>query len=227
MLPLKDNIPSYKKPLFLYTIIVINVIVFLFELSFSKNALTQFFYAFGLLPERLIFSFSFYAVLTIFTSMFIHADLLHIIGNMWFLWIFGDNVEDIAGHSKFLFIYFMSGIGGALIQAFLNPASNIPMIGASGAISGILGAYIILFPRAKILTLLPLVIIWEIVYIPAYIFLGLWILLQFFSGLGSLGAQGGVAWFAHIGGFLTGVLLALPLRNKVKQRRERQYDVYR
>ncbi len=151
---------------------------------------------------------------TIFTSMFLHGGLFHILGNMWFLWIFGDNVEGALGHLKFLIFYLAAGVGAAFLQLGASPHSTAPMVGASGAISGVMGAYFVLFPWSRILTLVPFFFFLHFVEVPAFLFLGFWFLLQFFSGIVDLSALGGVAWFAHIGGFLTGVLLVFPLKRR-------------
>jgi membrane associated rhomboid family serine protease len=152
--------------------------------------------------------------LTIFTSMFLHGGLLHILGNMLYLWIFGDNVEGALGHLKFLIFYLAAGVGAAFLQLVASPHSTAPMVGASGAISGVMGAYFVLFPWSRILTLVPFFFFLHFVEVPAFLFLGFWFLLQFFSGIVDLSALGGVAWFAHIGGFLTGVLLVFPLKRR-------------
>ena len=156
--------------------------------------------------------------------MFIHADsIMHIVGNMLFLWIFADNVEDRMGHIKFLLFYFVCGIAAALLQSAINPASKIPMIGASGAVSGVLGAYILFFPKARVLALIPLGFFLRISYLPSFVFLGIWFLYQFLFGVSSIGARGGVAYFAHIGGFVAGLILALPFRKKKKRV---EYQIY-
>ncbi len=149
------------------------------------------------------------------TSMFIHGGWLHIIGNMWFLFIFGDNVEDVLGHRNYLIFYFISGIAAAGLQVYITPKSPIPTIGASGAISGVLGAYLVLFPRAKIVTLLPVFFFFDIIDISAILFIGFWSLLQFVMGIGSLGIEssGRIAWWAHVGGFIAGILM-VPLFKK-------------
>jgi membrane associated rhomboid family serine protease len=150
------------------------------------------------------------ALLPLFTCMFLHGGFLHIIGNMWFLWIFGDNVEDRFGPPGYLLFYIICGLGSGISQVVFSWGSHIPSLGASGAISGVLGAYIVFFPRAKILTLVPLIIIFFTVRMPAAVFIGLWFLMNFLSGVSSLGVlnTGGVAWWAHVGGFLLGVLIA-------------------
>jgi len=162
------------------------------------------------------------AVLTIFTSMFLHGGLLHLGGNMLYLWIFGNNVEDTLGHARFLLFYLASGIAAAAAQTLVNPESGIPMVGASGAVSGVLGAYFILFPYATVLTLVTFGFFWRFIHLPAMVVLGLWIVLQFLSGYLSLsvasGAEGGVAFFAHIGGFFVGMALLFVLRPRRARR---------
>ncbi len=217
MIPLKDDIPSRRRPYVMITILILNILVFIYELTLG-NRITYFFHTFGVIPARIIFDTTFFTILTLFTSMFIHGGFEHIIGNMLYLWIFADNVEDAFGHGKFIILYFLSGLMGSLLQILISPHSEIPLIGASGAISGILGAYIILYPGARVLALIPIFYFLRLTYVPAVIFLGFWFLLQFLYGLGSLGAQGGVAWFAHIGGFLTGVLFALPIKRRIRRR---------
>jgi membrane associated rhomboid family serine protease len=161
-------------------------------------------------------------MLTVLTSMFLHGGFLHLGGNMLYLWIFGDNVEDTLGHARFVLLYFGSGIGAALAQTVVNPHAGIPMVGASGAVSGILGAYLLLFPYATVLTLVTFGFFWRFIHMPALVVLGLWILLQFLSGYLSLGAPGvaggGVAFFAHIGGFFVGMALLFVLRPRSGRR---------
>ncbi len=217
MIPLKDDIPSRRRPYVTIILLVLNILVFLFELSLGRDVV-YFFKIFGAVPARIVFDTSIFAIFTIFTSMFIHGGFDHILGNMLYLWIFADNVEDAFGHFKFLGLYFLSGIMGTFLQILTSPHSSVPLIGASGAISGVLGAYLVLYPHARILTLIPIFYFLRLAYIPALVFLGFWFLLQFLYGLGSLGAQGGVAWFAHIGGFVTGLLLALPVKRKMRRR---------
>jgi membrane associated rhomboid family serine protease len=160
------------------------------------------------------------AVAPLFTHMFLHGGFLHILGNMWFLWIFGDNVEDRLGHLSYLAFYLLCGLGAGLLQLLVSLNSGIPMLGASGAISGVLGAYIVMFPRAKVLTLVPLLFFFFTVDLPAVVILGYWFVIQFLSGLESLGMRaggGGTAWWAHIGGFVMGVVLVMvwPQRRRV------------
>ena len=163
-----------------------------------------------------------YPVLTIFTSMFLHGGLLHLGGNMLYLWIFGNNVEDTLGHARFVVLYLATGAAAALAQALVNPVTGIPMVGASGAVSGILGAYLLLFPYATVLTLVTVGFFWRFIHLPAVVVLGLWIVFQFLSGYLSLGvaggAEGGVAFFAHIGGFFVGMALLFVLRPRASRR---------
>ncbi|MEN3013071.1 MAG: rhomboid family intramembrane serine protease [Endomicrobiia bacterium] len=223
MIPLKDNIPSYRFPIVNYVIISVNSLVFIYQYIFSNKSfyeIENFIYSYGFIPYRFITDFS-SSWWSLFTSMFLHGGFWHFLGNMWFLYIFGDNVEDRFGHFKYLIIYITCGLTGSLFQFLLNPTSRIPMIGASGAISGVLGAYFVFFPSAGILTLVPFGIFSRIVVVPAVIFLGLWIIFQFLSGTQNLmikAALGrdlpGVAYWAHIGGFLCGVVIAFKTRKK-------------
>lgn len=221
MIPLRDTNPRYTFPIVNYTLITVNVLVFLFQISLGKN-FESFIYTFGLVPYRLTEQIQFFDLglrtfLPVFSSMFMHGGWMHLIGNMLFLHIFGDNVEDRIGHIKYLAFYLLSGIGAAMSQYFINPYSEIPMVGASGAIAGVLGAYIVMFPRAKVLTLVPIFYFIQFVELPAYIFLGIWFLMQMLSGVMMLGIAsdaGGVAWWAHIGGFVTGLLLLSIFRKR-------------
>jgi membrane associated rhomboid family serine protease len=216
MIPLKDTTPRRSVPVITLLLIAVNVFVFIHQLSLSPTALDAFIKTYGLVPSKISLALAGrhysldQALLPLFTCMFLHGGLLHIIGNMWFLWIFGANVEDRLGPFAYLFLYLVTGIGSGISQLLFSWGSHVPSIGASGAISGILGAYIVFFPGSRILTLIPLFIIWFTARIPAAIFIGLWFLIQFLSGVSSLGTanMGGVAWWAHVGGFLLGVLLA-------------------
>ncbi len=210
MLPLKDDVPSRNFALFTVLLIAANVAAFLYQMSLEE---------FGAVPCRLTGMCpgedAPAPLLTVFTSMFLHGGFFHVAGNMLYLWIFGDNVEDALGHFRFIVLYLLSGVGAALAQVVMSPESRIPMVGASGAISGVLGAYLFLYPRARILTLLMFGFFFRFVHVPAVIVLGFWIVVQVFSGLISYSAashEGGVAWFAHIGGFVAGVLLLFLLR---------------
>jgi membrane associated rhomboid family serine protease len=216
MIPLRDINPRRRFPLITLVLIVLNVVVFVYELLLpSQNALDSLVFTWGLVPYRLV-QMDPRAIITVFTSMFMHSGFMHIIGNMLYLWIFGDNIESALGSVRFLMFYLLCGLGAALGQVLVNPASHVPMIGASGAISGVLGAYLLLYPRAEVETLLILGYFVRLVRMPAVVVLGFWIVLQLFSGLASLGtdAMGGVAFFAHVGGFVAGLLLVLLLRRR-------------
>ena len=201
--PYKDDNPRVLFPFVTFGIITLNVLIFLGQFWISGNDAgigKSLVYMFGFVPAE-------FNPLTIFTSMFMHGGFAHIIGNMWFLYIFGDNVESILGHVKYFMFYLACGIGAALAQFFVEPASQVPMIGASGAVAGVLGAYMIRFPKARVHVLAVIIIFITTFVVPAQIVLGLWFLMQLSGGLGSLGVDttGGVAWFAHIGGFIIGV----------------------
>jgi rhomboid family protein len=221
MIPIRDDTPRFSTPYITYFIIALNTVVFLLELSVgaqSHRALNGLIYQFGVVPvhfERALAgasSFSLPALsLTILTSMFLHGGWLHIIGNMWFLWIFGDNIEDYIGHFPYLLFYLVSGFVAAVSQILLNVGSQVPIIGASGAIAGVMGAYFVLYPRARVLTLVPLIIFFTFWWLPAWIFLGVWFVFQFLSGtatsIADTSHSGGVAFWAHVGGFVTGIVL--------------------
>lgn len=201
--PYKDDNPRVLFPFVTFGIITLNVLIFLGQFWISGNDPgigKSLVYMYGFVPAE-------FNPLTIFTSMFMHGGFAHIIGNMWFLYIFGDNVESILGHVKYFIFYLACGIGAALGQFFVEPASQVPMIGASGAVAGVLGAYMIRFPKARVHVLAVIIIFITTFVVPAQIVLGLWFLMQLSGGLGSLGVDttGGVAWFAHIGGFIIGV----------------------
>lgn len=211
MIPLRDNIPSSRVPVLSYAIITLNTLVFLLELSMGRE-LEDFIRVFGFVPRDFFLHLGHGnltgGVIPVFTSMFLHGGWFHLIGNMWTLYIFGDNVEDTLGHVKFLVLYLLTGAAACFAQLLSSPTSPIPMVGASGAIAGVMGAYFSLFPAARVLTLVP-VLFFVIIEVPAYVFLGVWFLLQFFSGTFSiLGARAdvGVAFWAHVGGFVAGYL---------------------
>ena len=225
MIPLKDDVPSTGFPFVTIGLIVLNVLVFLYQASIgmgSERAAEAFIMEFGAVPCRITGACAVPGdfpppIATIFTSMFMHGGLFHVAGNMLYLWIFGDNVEDTLGHGRFLFFYLLSGVAAAAAQIVMNPDSRVPMVGASGAVSGVLGAYLILFPYARVLVLLIFGFFFRIVRWPAVIVLGFWIVVQFLNGLITVsvaagGAAGGTAWFAHIGGFLAGIVLLFLMR---------------
>jgi hypothetical protein len=222
MFPLKDNIPAKHFPVVNIGLIVVNVFVFVYEWQLGGH-LEPFLIQWGFVPARLLSDgVEPFAVMTIFTSMFLHGNLMHVLSNMWMLWIFGDNVEDRMGHGGYLAFYLLCGVASVFTQYWSAPQSAFPMVGASGAIAGVLGAYFLSFPQAKILTLLPLFFLFYLVEVPAYVFLGLWFLLQFIQGsivlMGADHVEAGVAWWAHIGGFGGGILL-LPLFRKRSRKR--------
>ena len=200
--PYKDDNPRVLVPYVTYGILGLNILVFIGQilLSISDPDLgIAIVYTFGFVPAK-------FSIITIITSMFIHGGLAHIVGNMWFLWLFGDNVESVLGHLKYFLFYMVCGIGAAFGQFLISTSSQVPMVGASGAIAGVLGAYMIQFPKARVHVLVILIFITTIA-VPAQIVLGLWFLMQLTGGLGTLGMDttGGVAWFAHVGGFISGV----------------------
>ncbi len=210
MLPLYDENPTSRFPLVTVLIIAANVVVFVFELLLpSSQALQDFMQTAAIIPYQVTHNLNLRVSLTLFTSLFVHAGWVHLIGNMLYLWIFGNNVEDAMGYFRFTIFYFLCGLGASAAQIAVDVNSSIPNIGASGAIAGVLGAYLILYPRTRVVSLVILGYFIRLVRVPAIIVLGFWIVIQFFSGLASLGtsAMGGVAWFAHLGGFLTGLLL--------------------
>ena len=233
MIPIRDDTPRYSTPYVTYFIIALNVVVFLFELSVGmqgQRALNAMIYQFGVVPrhfERAVASGAAFRVpglfLTILTSMFLHGGWLHIIGNMWFLWIFGDNIEDYLGHLRYLLFYLASGVAAALTHVLLNAGSNIPTVGASGAIAGVMGAYFVLYPRARVLTLVPLIVFFTFWWIPARVMLGYWFVVQFLMGTATSIAPsqstGGVAVWAHVGGFITGIILIKLLPERSQRRR--------
>lgn len=212
MIPLKDDNPTQSAPIVTIGLIVINSLIFIYQLNLSPEGLEAFLYRYGAIPLRLVapdISLPLSAPplpfgLTIFSSMFLHGGLFHLLGNMLYLWIFGNNVEDYLGHIKFLGFYLLSGFLAAFIHTLSDLHSHVPMIGASGAIAGVLGAYLVLFPRANISTLFIFFIFFKVINVPAVLILGLWFVIQLVNA-GTVG--GSVAWFAHVGGFLAGVVL--------------------
>jgi membrane associated rhomboid family serine protease len=233
VIPLKDDVPSQTAPVVTVALVGLNVAVFLYQLSLqlsgepgAQRVAEDFIREFGVTPCRLTGSCrvpddALTPVFTILSSMFLHGGFLHLGGNMLYLWIFGNNVEDTLGHARFVVLYLASGVGAALAQTLVAPASPVPMVGASGAVSGVLGAYLLLYPYASILTLVIFGFFWRFIHLPAMVVLGLWIVLQFLSGylsLGAVGGEGGVAFFAHIGGFFIGMALLFVLRPRARRR---------
>jgi len=217
MIPLKDVISSRTRPVVTTMIVAINVLVFLLQLTLAPGDVERFIYTFGLVPAH-------FSVPSLFTSMFVHGGLGHVGGNLLYLWIFGDNVEDRLGHGRFLVFYLATGVVAALSQTAMDPESTVPMVGASGAVAGVMGGYFVLYPQSRVLTLFPFpVMLFEV---PAIFFLGLWFVMQFLSGLGSLasaagqGLPGGVAFWAHVMGFVAGVLLVRLMQRPERQRVE-------
>ncbi len=221
MIPLRDSTKSQTFPIVNLTIIVLNILIYFMEVSFEPYQLNQIYYAFGLVPAEVMNTIftgtSLTPVLVSFvTAMFIHGGWLHVIGNMLFLWVFGDNVEDRLGHLKYLLFYLVAGAAGSLAHIISNPFSTVPIVGASGAVAGVLGAYIIAFPRSRVLALVPIFIIFTLMEIPAVVFIALWFVLQLFNGVLSLGGNAQtVAYWAHVGGFIMGAILIKTMSPRV------------
>jgi membrane associated rhomboid family serine protease len=209
MIPIRDEIKTRRTPIITYLLIALNIFVFILQWSAGSNQ-EAFIYEYALIPANLTTSVNLDNVTDIFSSMFMHAGLVHLAGNMLYLWIFGDNVEDAMGRVKYLIFYLIGGIAAALAHTFINPNSQIPTVGASGAIAAVLGAYLVLYPRSRVLTFIPIGFFMTLRLVPAAIVLGLWFVLQLFSGVASIGMPdiSGTAFWAHIGGFAAGLLLA-------------------
>ena len=217
MIPLRDVIPSRTTPGVTITLIVLNILMYLLGLMLTDQGREAFIYTFGLVP-------AFFSLISVFTSMFVHGGLAHLAGNMLFLWIFGDNVEDRLGHGRFLMFYLLCGFAAAVSQAALNPSSLVPMVGASGAIAGVMGAYLVLYPHSRVLMLFPFPpMLFEL---PAIFFLVMWFLVQFLNGVNQLPifernvVSGGVAFWAHVMGFVTGLLLVMVMRRPERSKVE-------
>jgi membrane associated rhomboid family serine protease len=218
MIPLKDDNPTSRKPIVTYFVIAICVLIFFIQLTSQSYRTGQLFYSYGLIPSVLMgnnqLPLDLYAIpswLTIFTSMFMHGGFMHLVGNMLYMWIFADNIEDSLGAKKFLIFYLLAGIGAAMTQVLMDTHSPIPMVGASGAIGGVLGAYLINYPNARVLVLIPFGFFSQLIKIKALYVLGFWFILQFLS------SGGGVAYAAHIGGFVSGVILILFFNKNIKK----------
>jgi len=214
MIPLHDDNPTRTKPVLTVLLIAANALVFLYQLSLGARGGETFVYQFGAIPAVIVGMRSLPAALatippafSLLTSMFLHGGFMHLIGNMLYLWIFGNNIEDAMGRVRFLVFYLLCGFAATFVHILMNTASEIPAIGASGAISGVLGAYLLLYPRAQVLTLIPIFYFIRLMYIPAGIVLGLWFVFQLVSGGLASGEGGGVAWWAHVGGFVAGMAL--------------------
>ena len=207
MFPISDVIPSRTFPVITIALIIANSLVFLYVLTLPDPLLERFVFMYSLIP-------AYFSWTNVLTSMFLHGGWLHVIGNMVYLWIFGDNVEDRLGHAGYLLFYLASGGVAAMAQVILDPGSGVPMLGASGAIAGVMGAYFVLYPHSRVLAFVFLFFLIDLVEIPAIFFLGIWFVMQLFSGVGSLGATGtgGTAFWAHIGGFVAGIVVGGVLR---------------
>ena len=217
MIPLRDLNPTRTFPWLTYVLIAVNVAVFAYQFSLGPDDSELLIRRFGLIPTYLTVEANFGSLVTPLTSMFMHGGVLHLVMNMWSLFIFGDNVEDALGKPRFLLFYLASGLGAALGQVLIDPSSDIPMVGASGAIAGVLGAYMKLYPRARIVTLVPIFIIFVTRELPAWFFIVFWFALNVLQGFGSLAVEsghGGIAFFAHIGGFVAGFALIGLLRTR-------------
>jgi membrane associated rhomboid family serine protease len=211
VIPLRDIAPRNTVPVVTYALIAINALVWLYQAALPNDVGEAFLFRYGMVPYFIAQDTRAASLTTPLTSMFMHGGWMHVISNMWFLHIFGDNVEDVFGKPKFVVFYLLCGLFAAAAQIMVDPASRVPMVGASGAIAGVLGAYIRLFPQARVVTLIPIFFFVTVRELPAVFFIFIWFLLQLFSGIGSLGyyghSGGGVAFFAHIGGFLAGLVL--------------------
>lgn len=234
MIPIRDTIPARNPLIMIWLLLITNSAVFLFELMMPEPVREQFFYYFGMVPARyshpewaVVMGFAVDDYWPFLTSMFLHGGWFHIIGNMWTLWIFGDNVEDRMGPAKFLLFYLVSGVIAGLVHWFMNPDSTVPAVGASGAIAGVLGAYFFLYPHARIIAMVP-IFFWPFFFeLPAITYLGFWILSQIFSGTLSLALPedvGGIAWWAHVGGFIAGAALHRLFVNRRRSMRRLEPD---
>ena len=229
MIPLSDQSTVRRRfPVVTVGIIVINVLVFVYQFTLNEQALQLFVYSYGMRPAEITLGRDLAPLVqipvwgTLFTSMFMHGGFMHIIGNMLYLWVFGDTIEDVLNRVPFIIFYVVCGLTASAAQIFTDPTSGIPNIGASGAVAGVLGAYLVLFPKHRINTLLTLGYFWRMVQLPAMLVLGFWIVIQFFTGLTSFGVQTGVAYWAHVGGFAIGAALAAPIAISYRmQRRNR------
>ena len=226
MIPITDANPTRRFPIINLALIGINVVVFLFELTMRSRVLDQFIAMWGVIPRNILFALAHpleaspLVWLTLITSQFLHGSWAHIIGNLIFLWVFGDNIEDVLGHVLYLAFYLLSGAAAGVAQSLVMGASLIPTVGASGAIAGVLGAYLILYPTARIGIVLPIFFFFTTIDLPAIVVIGWWFVQQFFYGIGSLTSTvvGGVAFWAHIGGFIAGIVMILPFIGRRRRR---------
>lgn len=216
MIPIRDIIPSRTTPWINLALIAANVLVFLYEAMMPDDVFRDFVFRFGLVPAD-------FTWFTATTSMFVHENLLHVGSNLLSLWIFGDNVEDQLGHGRYLIFYLIAGYAAGLAEVWAGPASTIPLIGASGAIAGVMGAYFVMYPRSRVLVLIPIIFFFDVIEVPAVLFLGFWFLLQVVGGIGRLAgpaATGGVAFWAHLGGFIAGVVIVPLFRRRDRRKVE-------
>ncbi len=228
MIPIRDSVRPRRKPFVNWLIIAVNMLVFFCGLRLTESQLEEVYFTYGVIPSEVLHLVKTGAPLEplffpFISAMFIHGGWFHIIGNMWYLWIFGDNVEDRLGHFRYLFFYLLGGIVGSIVHIITNPTSPVPVIGASGAIAGVLGGYFIIFPNSRVLALVPVFFFLTLMEVPAVIYLALWFVLQLFNGTLSLGGVANpVAWWAHVGGFVAGMVLI-----KLMAPRRGKYDSFR
>lgn len=226
MIPIRDDNPTRTTPWATIALIAANVAVFVYTMTLPPAELQSFWASWSIVPSRLLHGIPDpREMATVFTSMFMHAGWVHLLGNLLYLWIFGNNIEDRLGPLRFTVFYLLSGIGAAAAQVMMDPGGSIPMLGASGAIAGVLAGYLLLYPGASVVTVVPVFFFLEIARIPAFLVIGFWFVLQLGNGLATIGsglAQGGTAWFAHIGGFMTGLLLMLPVWFSGRRRSRRR-----
>ncbi len=241
MIPISDANPTRRLPVMNWTLIGLNVVVFLYELTLRSRQLDNLVATWGVVPSHILFGLGhpfqtpWPVWATLITSQFLHAGWAHIIGNMLFLWVFGDNIEDVLGHFGYLFFYLVSGVAAGIVQAVVSGPVQIPSIGASGAIAGVLGAYIVLYPWTRVSILFPIFILFWTIDIPAIVVIGWWFIQQFFYGIGVLSsaAANGIAFWAHIGGFVTGMIMIVPFIGRAHRQRRpsisynQSFDDYR
>jgi membrane associated rhomboid family serine protease len=231
IIPLRDINPTKTFPYVTLTLIGINIVIFIGTFILSMEESIEFYREFGMIPARLLGigeEFNNYSVFhnfgTMFSSIFIHGGIMHVVSNMWILWLFGDNVEDALGHFPFLIFYFASGIAADVMHILINASSSIPTVGASGAVAGVMGAYLLMYPKAQIKVFVFLIIFFTTFNVPAVLFIGLWFVSQLISGIGTLAADnvGGIAFWAHIGGFGAGVTMVLLKKRQPKPKKRRR-----